>query len=786
MFPRTLPRALGCALALCMIFVLGPAPAVADQPKPAPLGPADSAAPAVVDLGGGDRVALTPSGPGGQRLVQPLPRPDGTTPGLLLGSGPTGTSLRATDRAARPTMIAGVAPRAGTLRGDRPPVELRFTAVGRDGRDAAAYIVVFDVETGAVNASRQLAGADTGTDCTQDSWAISDCILVPPGRYSVMAFVITMPAHRPSTAQAHTAQSVALVGDPELTVAAGRTMAFDARRARPIKIATPNDRTKINPGGALQFGYRRTAADGQTINEVLRPNALLDQTFYLQPTRQVRNGTLETLSWVRLEAPDIELSIAGRSLRPDYYNPVWFSDFAGEWPVFDGTARLPVVDVGHATPDDLTGLELDGAVALAERSDALSVAAQSNAAAAAGASLVIIANDGPGDNDDPNGTGVRLQVPTLRLSRAEGRLLRALGRVGKPATVRGESASPYLYDLVLKEHGRISAQRTRMFPRRTLTSQTRRFHGQPRLGATYSESSYQFQPGDEFSISTMFPFRGGPRARTEYRLADPDTRWTYTMTTPESPYNHQFPHEPVLALALSDPELRAYGPGEQVDKPIGAAPITASFGPPVQRAGDRMLVSINGFTDADGNRGDAYSSDSGMKTLLRITADDELVGETEYLPKGVAELPPGSSTVEITFRTDNPQAWSELSTHTESRWRFRSTTTEGVVTEPLIIADHDVPVDLRNRATRPAGGPLTFGLRLGPQSGAAPIPIDTVRVEASYDDGSSWRPAGVSGAAGDYRVTLPPGTGFVSLRLNAADTAGGSLQQTTIRAFFVD
>ena len=57
-----------------------------------------------------------------------------------------------------------------------------------------------------------------------------------------------------------------------------------------------------------------------------------------------------------------------------------------------------VVDAGTATPAEIAGLDLEGALALVRRSDAIPVAEQSNNAAAAGARLVALAGrQGAGD-----------------------------------------------------------------------------------------------------------------------------------------------------------------------------------------------------------------------------------------------------------------------------------------------------------------------------------------------------------------------------------------------------
>lgn len=787
MFRRT-PRpaaaaVLSIALAAALVISAGPSGATtASADRFTPDGH-DGAA-SIVGLGNGDRVRVVQTSDGAPRLIDAVPSKDGTTPGLLLEADDNGTTLRAADGTARPAVLEGAAPIV-TKQATDDLVELHFAAIGRDGREASADVTVFDVESGATQAVRRLPG--DGGECTTDSFEDSDCVLVPPGTYSVLAFVNTNPAGRPSTERERTVQNISLTGDAETLVETDRNFTFDARLASPVEVRTPGRRTAANAGGAMELGYTRVADNGRQIKRLYRPTSTLDEQFFMEATAQVGHGDFETLTRMRLEAPAIELTIPGRTLHPHYFDPVWFSDVITQFPRYDGKARLRVVDIGHATAADLRGKQLDGTVAVAERSDTLSVAEQSNAAADAGAELVVIHNDGPGDNDDPGATGTKLQVPTLRLDRAEGKALKATrGRVG----VQGETASPYLYDLVLKQHGGIPKNLTRVVKDRDLATQIRRVHGQPTVDSTFSEAAYQYQPDDTFAVTTMFPFDGGARQRTEYRLVDPETRWTYATVTPQSRYNHLFPQPPELAMVLGDPDLVAYESRQQISKSVGTAPVTSapSAYQAIERSGDQMQVSIEGFVDADGNHGTSYTTDSGMQTLLRIEADGEVIGETENLPSGVAVLPPGDSHVAVSFTADNPQQWAELSTRTATTWKFRSeTTTPGqTVVQPVILADYDVDLDLRNRMSAHPKKSAQFGVRLHHAAGAAEATIDKVTLDASYDDGATWRRAAISNGAGDrWQVTLPKGSGHLSLRLRAADDAGSSLDQTIIRAWYI-
>ncbi len=157
--------------------------------------------------------------------------------------------------------------------------------------------------------------------------------------------------------------------------------------------------------------------------------------------------------------------------------------------------------------------------------------------------------------------------------------------------------------------------------------------------------------------------------------------------------------------------------------------------------------------------------------------------DTTARPQGIVQLPEGGSRVSIAFTADNPQPWNELSTHTDTTWTFDSAAVpEGEVrVQAVVIADYDVDVDLRNRAHG-----RSFDLNLAHLDGVDPSSISSVELQASYDDGESWRDATVTRHGdGHHRVVLPRGHGFVSLKLSASDDAGSELDQRIIRAWYV-
>ena len=740
----------------------------------------------IVDVGGGDRVVVNQID-GDASLLTALPDSDGATPGVITQRTDAGTTVQTTDPASVPTLVQGkpapqVTPKADGL------VPLHFEVVARDGRPGTAHINVMDVENGAIWTRQLSPDENPGQRCTAAAYARTPCALVPPGTYSVLAVVTTLPAEEPSIGVSRTLQNVSIVGTPETTVDGVRTITFDAREAKPVKVRTPGHRTKVPAEGMLQIGYDRTAANGVGLHFNMHPNVLLDQRFYLQPTAEVSTGTFQTRTRIRLEAPDIELSAPfTRRLHPEYVDSTWFADRPSDFPVVDGTSRLRVVDVGHATPADLAGKDLRGGLALVMHSDDVPIAEQSNRAAEHGASVVVIRNDGPGDIADPGGTGVMLQVPTIRLDRAEGRALARLPRKER-VTVRGQPASPYMYDLYLKHQGRVPDDPSFVARTQDLAAQVHEVHGQPTLASTFTDVASSFQPGETVSYSRAFPFHGDGRTRMEYRLPDPDTRWTFSVDTPESYQNQMFPHPDEQDMTLLSPAFQVYAAPGQSPLPAAAAPIISGPNPalPVRRTGDVMKLNIEPFIDQDRNHGNGRTQGD-FACHFQVLADGVLIGETDNASSVTATLPAGPSTVDLRYTTDNPQPWVELSTRTDTTWTFVSDTAPGgqATVQPMLLPDYDVDVDLRNRLHSQPGAQVSFDLRLGQPDGAAQAPVQTVRVDASYDDGSTWQEANAVRAGSGWRVTLPSGTGYVSLRLRADDTAGSTVDQTVIRAFEV-
>ncbi|MEV4759263.1 S8 family serine peptidase [Micromonospora sp. NPDC049559] len=142
----------------------------------------------------------------------------------------------------------------------------------------------------------------------------------------------------------------------------------------------------------------------------------------------------------------------------------------------------------------------------------------------------------------------------------------------------------------------------------------------------------------------------------------------------------------------------------------------------------------------------------------------------------------GDYRLTATFRSD--PAFT-LSTVVDAEWTFRSGhVPDGeLVKLPMTAIRYTPELDLDNRA--PAGRRFAIPISIDRQVGAAPSRTSSLTVEASFDDGRTWRRLTVrrSGEKAVAWVQNPTGSGFVSLRAAATDTGGNTVRQTVVRAY---
>ncbi|MCG5213018.1 S8 family serine peptidase [Streptosporangium soli] len=732
---------------------------------------------AVLDLAAGGAFTVTPAElslpPGGEAQVTVTLDP------AEVAAGPQRAELVATSRA------------GGTLRtllaGNAEPerLELRMSSIARDGRATRTVANVVNLADGGLDGKAM--PHDPIPYCPGDR--TGECLLVLPGTYSVLGRVETMhPSKDPYDNNRGSVLHGSLVGDPEVEVTGDTEIVLDARKATEVLVTTPDHRTHRNPGAASKLSWHRSPVQGPDSVDFYLGGGNLEERIFIQPTERVTKGEFGVASRWRLEAPEITMKTPGIDLRPEYYDSVWFSDDSTQYPRLDGTSILLAADARRAGAEDLAGMNLRGRLALIRRDPQVTVAAQANAAAAAGAKMVAVYSDTPGMDGAFPGSGEKLAVPTVRLTHEEGRrLLDRMRRLPVTIVATGVVASPYAYDFYPREEGRVPGKLEYVARARSMARVDMTFRTQQAGNTVIAETRTGRQSWEDAAYDFWRPVRRTPFTRADYITADPGVTWSAMVITPEPYQNVHWQPPEISRTLLVETDERSYRPGSRTALDWLKQPILPGLPPydPVRRQGDRISVNLQGFADAHGNMGPAWSEpfEGGTKTGFRLYQGDTLLAETTREAVGTIALPEAAATYRMEYDLALHAPWARLSTRTRTVWTFGSQRPGGAVTTtvPLLIADYDIPSDLRNRST---SGKL--GLRLRHQKGSATSAIKDVSVEVSYDDGATWRAAERLRAKGGdaYEATLGRGTGdHVSLRVKAADGKGGTLTQEVIRAF---
>jgi hypothetical protein len=113
-----------------------------------------------------------------------------------------------------------------------------------------------------------------------------------------------------------------------------------------------------------------------------------------------------------------------------------------------------------------------------------------------------------------------------------------------------------------------------------------------------------------------------------------------------------------------------------------------------------------------------------------------------------------------------------------------SSPTQPCQTQPLILLDYEIPLALDNTAAGPGALPVTVRASYAP--GTQATRITDLRVYASSDEGVRWERVAAYRTPDGSAVALVPhksGSGTVSLKVEARDSAGGTVTQVLYNAY---
>ncbi|RIQ21888.1 S8 family peptidase, partial [Jiangella rhizosphaerae] len=674
--------------------------------------------------------------------------------GFVTGTGPDGVSV---------SLPLG-------LNKEPEVYELTVTVLDRDGApNRGATVQVGNVDDSSTHVS--FPNLDARGQAT---------VRVPPGTYSVLSIMTELDGER---------YTYTFAGDPQVEVGpGGASVVLDGRTAVPVSADV--GRTVEGVSAKLEF-WRFPLAGAAMHYRYLLGEPFTD--LYATPTEQVTEGQFHLVSQLSLAEPDIVVDGAGlAAFEPEYFV------YAPELPA--GRFRWDVVDAGAATPAELAGVDLDGRIALVEATGG-QWSEQIRAVAAAGAELALLYSRSGYPFSGAVERGLPIPAAALDLSEAETLLARGGGAV----TVHSTPDSPYLYDLRFDEDGGVGTDLSHVIDTDDLATVSSTYHADV-PERTVADVNPSFAPWQDNSFDSFRYFRA-PVERTEYVTAAPGMLWLKQLAGYET-------DDVVLARGARD-RLRTLSAGERVEDTWFGAPFVPSprrevlqqtrvgIPCPACRDADELFFWIEDYADSgDGHYG--VWDTRWENSATRLYRDDQLV-VSRRTGRGVLAAVAADSEyrLEIDAWSDAPWSWG---TRSSTAWTFRSAAPASGLGElppqyactdgghrncaflPLLFASYDVPLDPLNRA--PAGRTFHFDLTVGGQVGAPSPSVRRVRVEVSYDDGASWRPAVVrpaAGAPGRYTVTVkhPGDAAHVSLRIDA-EGDGTRLEQEVIRAYPLD
>jgi hypothetical protein len=576
---------------------------------------------------------------------------------------------------------------------------------------------------------------------------------VKQGNYAVLAFVDTMDA--PNVDQI----DLTAIAKPQLLVDKDTDVALDARAAKPVIVHTPQP-TEMFSGSHQLY---RTAKNGFSLSAA----AGAWDKMSVVPSDPATSGSFEYLAHYDLEAPPLATYIVGANVA---LHPVYLTGYLDKSSWLDGHRRLPAVYVGAGRPDDYTGRDVRGKVALVRSTPDLKVADQVAAAAAAKAAMVMVLATTPAAVL-PAVSG-SVPVPTVGLSQAEGNdLLRRLGQGPVSLDLTGIRYSPYRYEAVLPYAQVPDGVGYTMDASNTGVQHTKVYAVRP--NETGSITNGFFRPYTSVSFAVVFP-RPFPFTQDRYYTAG-DTRYSEGMYA-------SFPYDSVTNLFLTVP------PGMDTTKTYFKGPFvagTSTVRPPAARQGDRLLFTFDSINDSEP---DHVNGQQGAQTAARVYRDGELVAQgpyaVGYFDVGVAQ--PATYRVELDMNQGRP-GWT-VNTESHSAWTVRSgrPSTADWVPLQVLNARWDLNLDLHNAA--PAGNLFTLKLKAGTQAGAPAVPVTSAQASVSYDDGGTWKEVPLLGADGAYQAAvrspaLKNTGGYVALKYKITDLNGATMEQTLYRAY---
>jgi subtilisin family serine protease len=579
-------------------------------------------------------------------------------------------------------------------------------------------------------------------------------VLLPQGTYSVMMSADVEGTHGPSS------RGLALFGNPELKLTADTEVILDASKAKQIQtiVPQPTDDTY------MRLDYQRTFGGG--LWRTFWDAGLAYDSLWTVPfAGPVTEGDFHLTARWRKEQAALSVASAAHT----------YSDVTRQ----AGTTQLPkaawdlgLVSAGDGAAEDYAGLNVTGKAVVVRRSYEVTDAEQAAAASAAGAKLLLVANNEPALTERDYSTDPATPLEVALISRDEGDLLLAEAAApGATVHVVSRPRSDYAYDVMQTHHNTIPTDLVARESKDTLARVDQTFQN---LNAAAGGGEFRFDwlPFSNWGIGAMSS-RPLNTQRTDWVSIDDSSEWG---------------QEAYIGGRIYEVDNReAYRAGGRSSESwftgIQRPYVNDNYQAP-RRDEYAMRVDVPGF-----GRGDhvGMGMDGAMQQTVSLHQGDHLIAERSGAFISAGDLPAEKLPYRFEVDTSQPAAVSPLSTSTKTVWNFVSAAPEGDEASVLPMPQ------LNYRADMDAKGRIKNGATLAvtaqqPDSAVGAGTLGKPTLDFSYDDGANWHAAVLhEGAHGAWStaVTAPAEAGFVSMRSAVEDANGNSISQTIIRAFGV-
>ncbi|MFB4285772.1 S8 family serine peptidase [Nonomuraea sp. MTCD27] len=658
------------------------------------------------------------------------------------------------------------------------PAVHTLIGMNKEGRRTGLSIRTRDRDGGGLPG--EVVVKDITRDTAPKSYLIDESgrldLRVRPGTYSVALYSDVTGVHGPSSLG-----RAVLVAPETILDDADKTITLDAADLRQLTAVTPQETAKAE----VRVDFVRSYPDRYRLAD----NYIVDDAYdslWATPTGgKVTQGAFSFgVRWSLIEPPLTLRGDSGHSDGSGDYDDLRVQTGAG-LPA-EGRARMEAVFAGQGAPADFARVKVRGKVAVVRHNAGVPATAQADAAAAAGAKLLLIVNDGLGrldawqDVPDP-----KTPLPVASLGRDQGeKLISQLGRGRDDLTVEAHPTPGYVYDLVRRYDGAIPANLSYRPSVRELARVDVAYRNPapgsgsvtgpatgPAAGVAMRYDVSPAQPGTALGGAAVpVPAQG---TRTDW--VSGGEQWVeMTTMVPISEFSDVLTYpagrraEATWFAPVARPRL--------LQESIGS-------GPPQLIGTTLSALTLPSWGDSDPHhKGLAW--DGEISWSASVYQGDELLAEG--LGGTVeADLTPGPSPVRLVLATTQKAAVSPYSPRTSTEWTFGFTEAGDTPRQPpLLQLDYGVETDLAGTARRRSDLEVTAS-HLRDADGAAQV--RDVGLEVSYDDGATWQPVGKRHRTRDggwlFTMEAPSSARFASIRATARDTAGNSVTQTIVRAF---